>query len=198
MMACERFKKQFVPKEEIAFLREGLKLSPTYFVWAGNNVMRGPLKVQSAKRKRSQAYPEGYEPFVFSCGECKFCIATQKIWVWKLTGWTSYGGVYIGRETPAGIIRPPRVGSEDWVVLNRYADRFDLETYVRYYAGRNKHDFGTVLDLLRVGKNLDIAGSRQERLDLFEFRLSHASDSTLEDLVRLLKLSESPRQQLAA
>ncbi len=126
-MACERFKKQFVPKEEIAFLRGGLKLSPTYFVWAENNVMRGQLKVQSATQ-RSQAFPEGYEPFVFSCGERRFCIATQKIEVWKLTGWTSSGGVYIVRETPAGILLPPRVGSEDWVVLNRYADRFDLET----------------------------------------------------------------------
>ena len=197
MTACGRFKKQFVPKEEIAFLKGGLKMSPTYFVWAGNSVMRGQLKVQFASQI-SPAFPEGFEPFVFSCGERRFCIATQKIWVGKLSGWTSYGGVYSGRETPAGILLPPRVGSEDWAILNRYADRFDLETYVRYYAGENKHDFGAVLDLLRVGKAFEVAGSRQERLDLFEFRLSHASDSTLEDLVRLLELRKSPGHQLAA
>ena len=58
MTACGRFKKQFVPKEEIAFLKGGLKMSPTYFVWAGNNVMRGQLKVQSASQI-SPAFPGG-------------------------------------------------------------------------------------------------------------------------------------------
>ncbi len=198
-MIFKFYREHFVPKENIPYLPGGEIRGPEYFVVTEEgDVMQVKLRVQSATQI-SPAFPEGYEPFVSLDGEIsRFCIATQSIPIRGLSVWTKFGAVYSIRRVSAAILRP-RHGSEEWVVLSRYAKRFELQNYIRNFVARNKALFPTVLDLLADG-NWKTPPTLRECISVFECRLKLAQDTLLTDLVGLLKMDafDPARQSLAA
>ena len=89
-------------------------------------------------------------------------------------------------------------GVEDWVFLNRRANRFDWQMQIRLYMISNKNDFDTIFDLLKEGGSSALVTGRKSRVELFERRLKFASDVTLQDLAGLLALKGESLEQLAA
>ncbi len=203
VMIYEMFRSQFVPKEELPYLRGGQIKGPDYFVVTEiDDVMLGKLRVQSATQV-FPAFPHGFEPFVFSHGEEKFCNEKQTISIPRLAflGNQKFGGIFKSEiRINAGILCPG-AETEEWFFLNRHALRFDWQCHIRRYVWNNKRDFEIVLDLLREGGPDSAVRSLKGTTDLFERRLAMASDARLESLSSLLTvpgLLHSPQNQLAA
>jgi hypothetical protein len=154
-------------------------------------VIHAKLRNQMQSQK-SPAFPAGYEPFlVHYSRESRFCLARYTIEVPRLTSILSNSCVFVTAEYLPACILNPRRNTDQFELLMRKAERFELEAEIRVLAARTPDTLEVAADLLApvlAGTNGSrVSANTAERLEIY---LECAETQQLRDLVQLLRLPE--------